>query len=291
MPAATTSMKKRAVRAVKLFGACGYLVVLGALRTARTVVGGGHSPQFVVLYYHSCPNDQLPVFKHHLDLIEKHATVVPSSLGEAPKATRPQVAITFDDAFETVADNALPELEKRGFASTIYAPSDMLGQSPGWSMREGDPDCAECVVDADRLRSIADSGVTIGSHSKTHPNLPTLDDETLFAELSESKATLEALLGKPVTEFSFPYGAHDDRVVEACRRAGYTRVFGIIPRHYRPNADRLMYGRVRVDFTDSDTEMFLKIHGAYEWLALIAWAKARLKHTKQIPTPSPSPQA
>ena len=44
----------------------------------------------------------------------------------------------------------------------------------------------------DQLGGLAEAGWEIGSHTRTHPHLTTLDDDTLRDELAESRATVEA---------------------------------------------------------------------------------------------------
>jgi hypothetical protein len=73
-------------------------------------------------------------------------------------------------------------------------------------------------------------------------------------------------VGNNVTLFAFPYGAYDDRVVDACRTAGYTRVFGIDPRAAAIDGSDYVRGRIDVELSDGALEFFLKIHGAYAWM-------------------------
>lgn len=81
----------------------------------------------------------------------------------------------------------------------------------------------------DELRALDPSLVTVGSHSLTHPILPTLDDAELDHEVGESRRRLEQGLGRKAELFCFPNGSHDARVcarVEASYRAAVTTVPG-----------------------------------------------------------------
>jgi peptidoglycan/xylan/chitin deacetylase (PgdA/CDA1 family) len=51
--------------------------------------------------------------------------------------------------------------------------------------------------------------MTIGSHTMTHPNLPSAGLADAQREISLSKATLEAAIAEPVTMFSYPNGGAD----------------------------------------------------------------------------------
>lgn len=58
----------------------------------------------------------------------------------------------------------------------------------------------------DEVREMHRLGMTIGSHTLTHPNLPNAGLTAARRELVESKALIEAELGASVTMFSYPNG-------------------------------------------------------------------------------------
>jgi peptidoglycan/xylan/chitin deacetylase (PgdA/CDA1 family) len=64
-------------------------------------------------------------------------------------------------------------------------------------------------------------GVTIGSHTVSHPDLTTLSGTALWAELRDSRRVLEQHLGHPVQWFAYPAGAENPSVVALARKAGY----------------------------------------------------------------------
>ena len=76
--------------------------------------------------------------------------------------------------------------------------------------------------------------ITIGSHTVTHPILPTLGDDRLRHEVVGSRDMLEAKLEREVDLFCYPNGSTDRRVRDAvarCYRAAVTTEEGLIPRH------------------------------------------------------------
>lgn len=73
----------------------------------------------------------------------------------------------------------------------------------------------------DQLRGMDESLITIGSHTRSHPILPTLTESMLQDEIAGSRLALEEKLQRPVDLFSYPNGANNPGV------AGITR------RHYR----------------------------------------------------------
>jgi peptidoglycan/xylan/chitin deacetylase (PgdA/CDA1 family) len=87
------------------------------------------------------------------------------------------------------------------------------------------------------LREMADSGlVEIGSHTTSHPILASITDEESWKELVDSRAEIEARLGRPVSSFCFPNGQPADYrsgQLEQVKRAGYSSAvvtrFGLVP--------------------------------------------------------------
>ena len=73
--------------------------------------------------------------------------------------------------------------------------------------------------------------ITIGSHTLSHPILPSLDDTTLVHELTRSREVLEARLKRTVDLFCYPNGDSDSRVRSAVRdvyRAAVTTEYGFV---------------------------------------------------------------
>jgi peptidoglycan/xylan/chitin deacetylase (PgdA/CDA1 family) len=99
-------------------------------------------------------------------------------------------------------------------------------------------------MSSDQLRALARAGHEIGSHTSTHPILTRLDDATLASELVSSRARLADAIGAPVTSIAYPNGDHDDRVVAAARRAGYTLGCTTSPGHVRTGHDPLRLPRI-----------------------------------------------
>lgn len=74
--------------------------------------------------------------------------------------------------------------------------------------------------------------ITIGSHTVTHPILPTLSDGLLHHEVAGSRAMLERKLEREVDLFCYPNGSTDARVRDAvsrCYRAAVTTEEGVVP--------------------------------------------------------------
>jgi peptidoglycan/xylan/chitin deacetylase (PgdA/CDA1 family) len=62
--------------------------------------------------------------------------------------------------------------------------------------------------------------VVIGAHTVTHPRLTGLPRQRQLEEIRDSTQQLESMIGRSVTLFSYPFGAHNETTVECAREAG-----------------------------------------------------------------------
>lgn len=136
-------------------------------------------------------------------------------------------SMTFDDAFSSVYELAFPLMEHLGATGTVFVPTSYAdsGRPISWKGMEhwvGTRHERELQpMSWAQLRELRDAGWEIGSHTVSHPRLSELDDERLAAELHESRARCQEALGGACDSLAYPYGDHDDRVVQAARAAGF----------------------------------------------------------------------
>jgi peptidoglycan/xylan/chitin deacetylase (PgdA/CDA1 family) len=128
-------------------------------------------------------------------------------------------SITFDDGYRSVYELAYPALVKRNLTATVFVVADALGGSNMWDRDMGD--LPEEIMSLEQLREMSKNGFEIGSHTLTHAHLPHVPSEQLVRELVDSKHKLEDILGREISSLCYPYGEHDDRVVQAAADAGY----------------------------------------------------------------------
>jgi peptidoglycan/xylan/chitin deacetylase (PgdA/CDA1 family) len=182
-----------------------------------------------------------------------------------PHAGKRYVVVTFDDAFESVVHNAVPELVSRGIPATIFVVTDSLGKLPTWG-EYGHSPAEEKLMTVEQLLSLPSDLITFGSHTRTHPILTRLSEQQARREIVESRAALEELLGKKITTLSFPHGVFDETVLRLCQDAGYERVFTILPTLGLRQSNEYATGRVWAEPDDWSLEFRLKVVGAYRWL-------------------------
>jgi len=62
----------------------------------------------------------------------------------------------------------------------------------------------------------------IGAHTVTHPFLPELSQSAQLTELADSRTTLEQIVSRPVTSFSYPFGGWVPAMRPLVHEAGFT---------------------------------------------------------------------
>jgi GT2 family glycosyltransferase/peptidoglycan/xylan/chitin deacetylase (PgdA/CDA1 family) len=137
----------------------------------------------------------------------------------AGRSLPPTVAITFDDGYRDVVENALPILQELEFPATMYVVPGRVGASAEWDVKFGG-DMAP-LANACELRRLVDAGWEIGHHTRSHPDLTELNDEQLHDEIDTARHELEAIVQTPVTTFAYPFGLYDRRVRTEVQAAGF----------------------------------------------------------------------
>jgi peptidoglycan/xylan/chitin deacetylase (PgdA/CDA1 family) len=241
-------------------------------------------PCRVVIYYHSVKRQAVQGFQKQMKYLANRCTVVkPLNIKTArANGTNPVVAITFDDAFVNVMENAVPILKMYNLPAGIFVPTDSLGQPPRWEIPDGWTDKNEIVMSEEQVSKLDKDGFEILSHTVSHPFLTEINDDSVKAELIQSKQILEGIVGHEVAGVSYPHGAKDDKVCEAARNAGYKIGFTIDPRLANGATDSMQIGRFAISPMDSLLKFKLIVSGGYQVEDFLR----RLKHlvVKNLPS-------
>ena len=153
------------------------------------------------------------------------------------------VVLTFDDGYVSQYENAFPVMKRLGWPGVL-------------NLKALDSDIYDRQVE-----EMARAGWQIASHSVTHPDLPSLTDSQLAGEMAESRRLLEEEFGVSVTDFCYPAGRYDGRVIEAVREAGYRSATSTEPGLARPE-DRWSLDRIRIELGDGAAELESKLASA-----------------------------
>ncbi len=197
----------------------------------------GRAP-VIVFFYHRIADDRAnawtasnAMFARQISWLKRYFQLV--SLGEAQRRVqsgtnrRPCVAITFDDGYADNCDHALPLLIAERIPCTYFVSSRhiLTGTPFPHDLAKGRPLAPN---NPEQIQKLAQAGIEIGSHTRTHANLGRIKDPDLLRdEIVGSRDELQKLTGTPIRYFAFPYGQHANLSPAAfalAREAGYEAV-------------------------------------------------------------------
>jgi peptidoglycan/xylan/chitin deacetylase (PgdA/CDA1 family) len=193
----------------------------------------------------------------------------PASAVEVVAGRSRALHVTFDDGFRSML-RVLPSLERLGIRPTVFVCTDYasdgrvldlppLDRVPAVHRHELATLCWE------ELRELAERGVEIGSHTRTHPNLRELSTSELWREVSGSREEIESELGRRCRYLAYPYGQADRIVQRAVERAGYEAAFSLVGVGQLDG--RFAIKRVETSRRDGDLRMALKSSTAWPLLS------------------------
>jgi peptidoglycan/xylan/chitin deacetylase (PgdA/CDA1 family) len=84
------------------------------------------------------------------------------------------------------------------------------------------------LLNRDELKQLSSAGMSIGAHSMSHPLLSHSPPELARAEIAQSRTCLEAVLGKRVWAFAYPFGDPESvtpEILAMAKEAGYALAF------------------------------------------------------------------
>lgn len=164
------------------------------------------------------------MFARQISMLKENGIEL-SALPEKAAAGRDAVYLTFDDGYDCFYRNVVPVLISFGAKATVFVISDYIGKENRWDIRLSRIPFVH--MNAAQLREVDSLGFQVGSHSCSHRDLTRLNRESVGDELRNSKAEIENLLGREVSEVSFPFGRYDSMVVDVAEEMGYKKLYGL----------------------------------------------------------------
>lgn len=216
----TALAKSRArLRDVKLARAIA-LPIISLIRGRKDQVDGVR-----FLFYHDMRTGDRRAFETQLDRLRDVGDII--SIDDAIAAITGGVAgrhicLTFDDGYRGAFENAFPILAERGIPAAFFVVSAWI------DLHRTD------VLDWDACRTLVSSGMTVGSHSRTHRRLAELPHAEAVREFSLSRGRIEWETGRPCDHFACPWGQPvvdylPERDPGLAGAAGYRTFFTTLP--------------------------------------------------------------
>ncbi len=141
------------------------------------------------------------------------------------------VTLSFDDGWDTFAQNAQPILDAKGIKSTNYIITGPEGSNVGSATPNSGYMTAAQVV------GLKNAGYDIQDHTKSHVDLakdafaPTYASRTAMwqEEINNSITALQSLLGTTVDSFAYPFGSYCAPTLTDCSQADVKSYVAAIP--------------------------------------------------------------
>ncbi len=129
-----------------------------------------------------------------------------------------RVAITFDDGYLSVYQQAFPELKRRGWPFTVFVNTRPLDQ--GWQE----------FVSWSQLREMALAGATIANHTVSHGHLIRRQEgesdrqwrQRIERDIVEAESRIEQETGQSHRILAYPFGEYDLALAGLVRSLGFT---------------------------------------------------------------------
>jgi peptidoglycan/xylan/chitin deacetylase (PgdA/CDA1 family) len=139
--------------------------------------------------------------------------------GQIPKKS---VVISIDDGWRSTYDIAYPILKKYGYPATLFVYTDLIVGS-------------EKTLSWDLIQEMANNGMDIQCHTKTHRNLTKMEQKESFKdyfeaiekELSVCRTMVKKKLNIDTKYLAYPYGDTNHLVNELLKKQGYQGAFTI----------------------------------------------------------------
>jgi len=192
---------------------------------------------------------------------------------------KPPVIVTFDDGYEDNYTFAYPILKKYNCTATVFITSDFifnnLNITKGWGFYEG-----LRPLKVNQIKEMLESGISFGSHGKTHERLSGLNLTRLREETIISKKEIDNNFNCNISLFSYPFGQKNDfnnDCVNYLKSAGYTiacsNMWGF---NKNSQLDLFCLKRIEINYLDDFTDFINKIRGKWNFIGYFQTIKNSL---------------
>ena len=208
-----------------------------------------------VIAFHEVKNREN--FYRRIQWLNKNYDILPLAdllnVSDILPRKRVQIAITFDDGYESWYEIVLPVLKEMRVPATFFVCSGFIGLSGEnlinfTNKRLKRKQILQPLSIAQLCKLTDEALFDIGSHTATHADLGEKCD--LNQEITEDKIVLEKLTGRLVNWFSYPFGRMKNISPEAkdyLQKLGFRAAFTIIPGFIEKSSDMFLIGRDSLD--------------------------------------------
>jgi peptidoglycan/xylan/chitin deacetylase (PgdA/CDA1 family) len=159
-----------------------------------------------------------------------------------------QIYLTFDDGGNSIAEYAAPRLNQYNMHGHIFIITNKIG--------------ANGYLSADQIKQLSEDGHHIGSHTCSHQNLKTMEQDERLRELRHSKSVIEKILSEECNSLSVPRGGVNRTILSDAFDVGYDYVFTSEPKRIvDPPIPKAILGRWNVWHNTTTDEIKRIVNG------------------------------
>jgi peptidoglycan/xylan/chitin deacetylase (PgdA/CDA1 family) len=156
-------------------------------------------------------------FKSHMKMLADsgYHTITPDEYyaylnNGTPLPSKP-IMLTFDDTEENQYAIAAPTMKKYDFKAVYFIMTVSLGR-PHYMTKT-------------QVKELSDAGHVIGSHTWDHHNVKKYKGEDWVTQIDKPTKTLEAITGKKIEHFAYPFGLWNPEAFPELKKRGFKSAF------------------------------------------------------------------
>ena len=182
-----------------------------------------------------------------------YQTILPEQLYEylvfnGPIPEKP-IMITYDDTRVDQFTIGAAEMKKYGFKGVFFIMTVAINR-PGYMTKE-------------EIKTLSDDGHVIASHTWDHHMVTKYSGEDWNTQLVKPKTKLEDIIGKPVTDFAYPFGLWNTAAIPELKKSGYKMAYILSTK--RDTVDPLYtIRRIIISGTSSTQGMLKSIESSFK---------------------------
>jgi peptidoglycan/xylan/chitin deacetylase (PgdA/CDA1 family) len=152
--------------------------------------------------------------------------------------TAGEARIEFDESNPDAMRSSMFDHLQPLLVEEVHRVLDLLAEE--WGVESLSTPETRPLTQPELVQLASSDAVTIGAHTVEHARLADLSADQQLDSISSSKAKLEELIGRPVTQFAYPFGGPDsfnDDTLDAVRSSGFDVACTTIKGNSRPTSN------------------------------------------------------
>jgi len=178
------------------------------------------------------------------------------ALGDNVAMPNKAVVITFDDGYQSVAENALPLLEKYQIPAVLFVHADRSSQELGTQLP---------LLSWEDICGLETRGIAIESHSHSHPNFKLLSADEVRTDLELAEKSFVSHMNKKPRFMAYPGGKYSTALMEELHSRGYRGACTIDRGRVITGDDPLKLKRNGIGWNTSWVEFLVRTSHVNDW--------------------------